>query len=81
MQGVATSIDALSVGFTFAMYETLYVLPAALIIGAVTFVICLTGLAIGRKVGMKFTKYSDIAGGIILIAVGISIFIRGRYGI
>ena len=81
MQGVATSIDALSVGFTFAMYETLYVLPAALIIGAVTFVICLTVLAIGRKVGMKFTKYSDIAGGIILIGVGISIFTRGRYGI
>ncbi len=81
MQGAATSIDALSVGFTFAMYETLYVLPAALIIGAVTFVICLTGLAIGRTVGMKFTRYSDIAGGVILTAVGIGIFIRGRYGI
>ena len=77
LQGIATSIDALSLGFTFAMHDTLYVIPSAVIIGAVTFVICLTGLAIGRAFGMKLTRYSGVAGGIVLIAVGISIFIRG----
>lgn len=76
LQGLATSIDALSVGFTFALYDATYVFSAAVIIGAVTFVICLLGLALGRTVGMRFTRYSDIAGGLILIAVGVSIFIK-----
>lgn len=77
IQGIATSIDALSVGFAFALYDALYVLPAAFIIGVVTFIVCLTGLEIGRAVGIRFTGGSGIAGGIILILVGISIFIRG----
>ncbi|MCR5773905.1 MAG: manganese efflux pump MntP family protein [Lachnospiraceae bacterium] len=76
LQGVATSIDALSVGFAFALYDAFYVIPAAATIGAVTFVICLTGLTIGKAVGMRFTRYSGIAGGIILLIVGMSIFIR-----
>ncbi|MBQ9605731.1 MAG: manganese efflux pump [Lachnospiraceae bacterium] len=76
MQGIATSIDALSVGFAFALYDTLYVLPAAFIIGMVTFIICLIGLAIGRVVGMRFTRYSGTAGGLILIFIGMSIFVR-----
>ena len=74
MQGIATSIDALSLGFTFALHGALYVISSAVIIGAVTFIICLTGLALGRAVGLKLTRYSGILGGIVLIAVGISIY-------
>ena len=77
MQGIATSIDALCVGVAFGLYDALNVLAAALIIGIVTFAWCLAGIAIGRAVGMRFTRGSGTAGGIILILVGISIFIRG----
>ena len=76
-QGVATSIDALSVGFTIATYDLAHALLAALIIGVVTFIICYTGLIIGSMVGMRITRFSGILGGLILIGIGIEIFIRG----
>ncbi len=78
LQGVATSIDALSVGFSIASYELMPALAAALIIGAVTFVICLAGLWIGKRFGNIF-KRAEIAGGIILIAIGIEIFIKNLF--
>lgn len=77
LQGIATSIDALSVGFAIASYDVWHALGGSLIIGVVTLAICLVGLAIGRAVGMRFTRYSSILGGIILIAVGLEIFVRG----
>lgn len=77
VQGVATSIDALSVGFTIAEYGLLMAIVCALIIAVVTFVICVAGLAIGKKVGMKFAGKASIFGGIILILIGIEIFITG----
>lgn len=77
VQGVATSIDALSVGFTIADYGWLMALCCALIIAAVTFVICLGGLLIGRKFGTKLAGKASILGGVILILIGLEIFITG----
>ena len=75
VQGIATSIDALSVGFTIAEYTWPFALIESLIIGVVTFVICIAGLVIGKKAGMKLKSKAAILGGIILIAIGIEIFI------
>ena len=75
VQGIATSIDALSVGFTISEYPAADALICALIIGAVTFVICIAGLAIGKKTGTKLAGKASIVGGIILIAIGLEIFI------
>ena len=77
IQGVATSIDALSVGFTIADYRFSAALVCSLIIAAVTFVLCFTGLLIGRKTGTKLSGHAEVLGGIILIAIGIEIFIKG----
>ena len=77
VQGVATSIDALSVGFTIAEYDLPMALVAALLIAAVTFVICLGGIAIGKKFGTKLAGKASIFGGVILIAIGIEIFLTG----
>lgn len=77
MQGVATSIDALSVGFTIADYGLPEAVLSALIIAAVTFVICLGGLAIGKRFGTRLAGKASILGGIILIGIGLEIFLRG----
>ncbi|MCD7738221.1 MAG: manganese efflux pump MntP family protein [Lachnospiraceae bacterium] len=77
VQGIATSIDALSVGFTIADYNWLMALAAALIIAAVTFVICMVGLEIGEKFGTKLSNKAQILGGVILIVIGLEIFITG----
>ena len=75
LQGIATSIDALSTGFTIASYDWRMALTACLIIAAVTFAICMGGLEIGKKAGVKLTGKADILGGIILIAIGLEIVI------
>ena len=75
LQGVATSIDALSVGFTIAHYNVLEALLATLLIGAVTFFICFMGLEIGKKAGTKLAGKAGIFGGAILIFIGIEIFV------
>lgn len=77
IQGIATSIDALSVGFTIAHYNGIMAFFAALIIAIVTFVICFIGLAIGKKFGTKLSDKAQILGGIILIAIGLEIIISG----
>ena len=77
MQGVATSIDALSVGFTIAEYRTARALAASLIIGGVTFVICSCGLRIGQRFGTRLAGKASVLGGVILIGIGIEIFITG----
>lgn len=77
VQGVATSIDALSVGFTIAEYGLIMALVCALIIAVVTFFICMAGIIIGRKVGTKFAGKAAIFGGVILIVIGLEIFITG----
>lgn len=77
LQGVATSIDALSVGFTIAEYGLIEALIAVLVISAVTFVICMSGLAIGKKFGTYLSNKAAVFGGAILIAIGIEIFVKG----
>lgn len=73
MQGIATSIDALSVGFTVSNYNTVSALITSAIIGIVTFAICLAGLAIGKKFGTKLAGKASIFGGAILIFIGIKV--------
>ena len=74
VQGIATSIDALSVGFAIASYTAPMAFVAALIIGIVTFFICEIGLSLGMKFGTKLAGRATIVGGIILILIGIEIF-------
>ena len=80
VQGVATSIDALSVGFTIEQYRVSRALAASLIIGGVTFVICSCGLRMGQRFGTRLAGKASILGGLILIAIGIEIFITGIIG-
>lgn len=77
VQGIATSIDALSVGFTIVSYTLLQAIVCVTIIAVVTFLICIIGLKLGKKFGMKFSNKATILGGIILIAIGLEIFISG----
>ncbi len=77
VQGVATSIDALSVGFTISDYNFSAALTASLVIAAVTFVLCIFGLLIGRRFGTKLAGKASIIGGVILIAIGLEIFLTG----
>ena len=79
MQGVATSIDALSVGFTISEYHLMEALAATIIIAVTTFVICIGGLRIGRAAGTKLSGKAAILGGVILIGIGIEIFVSGLF--
>jgi putative Mn2+ efflux pump MntP len=69
---LATSIDALAVGITFALLKV-SILPSVGLIGLVTFVICLTGVIVGHKFGARFRTKAEIAGGVILILIGLRI--------
>jgi len=80
LQGVATSIDALSVGFTIAEYGFWMALVSAVIIAVVTFVICMSGLAIGKRFGVRLSGKASILGGVILILIGVEIFLKGNIG-
>ena len=75
VQGIATSIDALSVGFTIADYKVLTAILASVIIGVVTYLICRGGLVLGVKVGTKLNRHASILGGIILIGIGVEILL------
>ena len=79
VQGIATSIDALSVGFTIAKYDLLSALTEAVIIGAVTFGICVLGVKLGKRLGLKLAGKASVFGGIILILIGLEIFITGVF--
>ena len=80
MQGVATSIDALSVGFTISEYGWPMALVCSLIVATVTFFICEAGLSLGKKFGTKLSGKASILGGVILIGIGLEIFISGVFG-
>ena len=79
VQGIATSIDALSVGFTIAEYDLLSALVEAVVIGAVTFGICVLGVKLGKRLGLKLAGKASVFGGIILILIGLEIFITGVF--
>ncbi len=76
MQAVATSIDALSVGFTIANYGWAKALGCGLIIAAVTLLICAFGIRIGRRIGTALNSRATMLGGIILIIIGLEIFVK-----
>ena len=77
LQGIATSIDALSVGFTIVDYSGFSAFICALIIAVVTLFICMGGLVIGKRFGLKLESKAQILGGLILIGIGIEIFVKG----
>lgn len=79
VQGIATSIDALSVGFTISEYGILQALVACLLIGIVTLFICMGGLWIGKKFGTHLSNRASILGGAILVIIGIEIFLTGIF--
>lgn len=79
VQGIATSIDALSVGFTIATYGIAAAVTASVIIGIVTFMICFLGLNIGQVLGSRMKGKANKIGGIILILIGIEIFVRSFF--
>jgi putative Mn2+ efflux pump MntP len=79
VQGVATSIDALSVGFTIAEYDWWMALVCCLVIAVVTFILCATGILLGKTFGTKLAGKASIFGGSILIIIGLKIFIEGVF--
>lgn len=81
VQGVATSIDALSVGFTISEYGWGMALVCSLIIAVVTFFVCTAGLSLGKKFGTKLSGKASILGGVILIGIGFEIFVTGVLGL
>ena len=80
-QGIATSIDALSAGLNFTEYDLFGAIVAAVVIALVTFMICLTGVFLGKKTGTRLAGKAGILGGAILIVIGIWIFVKSFLGI
>ena len=77
VQGMATSIDALSVGFTISDYDGLDAPVCCLLIAVVTFILCAGGLLLGKRFGTKLSNKASILGGTILILIGLKIFLTG----
>ena len=75
LMAIATSIDALAVGISFAFLRV-SIVPAISIIGVTTFVICVGGVFIGNRFGTKYQKKATIAGGVILILLGLKILLE-----
>lgn len=74
---IATSIDALAVGITFALYPDVNILSAISVIGVVTFIICSGGVLVGHKFGAKFKSKAEFCGGLVLIIIGLKLLIEG----
>ena len=79
IQGVATSMDALSVGFTISDYDWIHAIAACIVIAVVTFLICMGGLSLGKRFGTKLAGKASILGGAILVFIGAEIFITSRF--
>jgi putative Mn2+ efflux pump MntP len=71
---LATSIDALAVGLSFAFIE-ISIVPASLIIGFVAFVLTALGFSLGKKIGHLIGKRAEVIGGVILIGIGFQILL------
>jgi putative Mn2+ efflux pump MntP len=76
---VATSIDALAVGFSFSTILD-KILFAVVVIGAVTFIASMLGILLGKKTGPKINKYAEVTGGVILIVIGLKLLIEHLLG-
>lgn len=75
MMAIATSIDALAVGIGLALTQV-NIIASCLCIGSVTFVLCVLGVLLGKKLGDAFQKHAQIAGGIVLMLIGLKILIE-----
>ena len=80
-QGIATSIDALTVGLDIGGYNFLEAFVCAIVIAIVTFIICMFGVYAGKKFGNMLSNKATVFGGVILVCIGIYIFIKGILGI
>lgn len=80
LQGIATSIDALAVGVSFAVMKT-NIWTAALSIGIITFICSLCGVGIGKRFGGALKEKAEICGGLILIGIGLKIFLEHMLGL
>lgn len=81
VQGIATSIDALSVGLDIGEYNFAEALVCALVIAILTFIICMFGVWAGKKFGNMLSNKATVFGGVILVCIGIYIFVKGIFGI
>ncbi len=72
---VATSIDALAVGISFAFFQ-MPILPAVGLIAIITFVLCFAGVILGNRFGVKYKTKAEVAGGIVLILIGLKILLE-----
>jgi len=72
---VATSVDAMAVGLSYSVVGTPILLPAAAI-GAITFLLCAVGVEFGKRIGARFERWAELAGGLVLIAIGTRILIE-----
>ena len=81
VQGIGTSIDALTVGFEIGAYERPEAIISSLVIALVTFVVCMFGVWAGKKFGNMLSSKATVFGGVILVCIGIYIFIKGILGI
>lgn len=72
---IATSIDALAAGITFAVLQT-QILPAVALIGSVTFLLSWLGVAVGHRFGTRYEKKAEIAGGVTLVLIGLKILLE-----
>ena len=77
LQVIATSLDALTVGFSIANYTIFQAIQCVCIIAGVTSILCVLGFQIGKKFGTRFGPSAQIIGGLILIGIGIEIFMKG----
>ena len=80
MMAIATSLDALAVGVSFAFMPEVSLLPSCLLIGCTTFVLCFAGGMVGGKIPGISCKAAGIAGGVVLCAIGIKLLIEGLAG-
>lgn len=76
---IATSIDALAVGVIFAAEKTNLLLSVS-VIGGITFAVCLMGVIIGNRFGSRYEKKAELAGGIVLVLIGVKLLIDGLMG-
>lgn len=79
LQGIATSVDALSVGFTIANYDLCPALLTAGVIAWVTFILCLFGILIGKRVGTRLSGKAELFGGLLLIAIGLEVLLTDLF--
>lgn len=75
MLAIATSIDALAVGITFAFFQ-MRIVPSVLLIGIITFAICAAGVMIGSRFGARFKSKAELVGGVVLILIGLKILLE-----